>query len=105
MRAAIGDLRQRRIAGARGPGGEALVVKNTRDQIPNICFVVDNQNVICHGSSPSCQLPVAASIFVSLFVASAGSVVSDAGWFVSGSGSFISTFAAWPDTANRNRIQ
>src|SRR6267154_6578917 len=105
MRAAIGDFRQRRIAVARCPGGKTLVVQNTGNQIPNICFVVDNQNVICHGSSPSCQLPVAASIFVSLLVASVGLSVSDAGWFVSGTGSIISTFAAWPDTANRNRIQ
>src|SRR4030088_945259 len=105
MRAAIGDFRQPRIACARGPRGEALVVKNARNQITNICFVIDNQNVICHGSRLFCQLPVAALIFVSLLVASAGSAVSDAGCFVSGMGSFISIFGAWPDTANRNRIQ
>ena len=83
MRAAIGDFRQRRIAVARGPGGKTLVVENARNQIANIGFVIDNQNVICHGSRLSCQLPVAASIFVSLLVVSAGSVVSDSGAFVS----------------------
>src|SRR6266704_6074544 len=105
MRAAIGNFRQRRIAVARGPGGEALVVENARDQITNIGFVIDNQNVICHGSRLSCQLPVAASIFASLLVASAGPSVSDAGRFVSGAGSFTSAFGAWPDLAKRNRIQ
>jgi hypothetical protein len=44
--------RQRRIAVARGPGGEALVLQNARNQIANIGFVVDNQNVTCHGSRP-----------------------------------------------------
>ena len=83
MRPAIGDFRQRRIAVARGPGGKTLVVENAGNQIPNICFVIDNQNVICHGSRPSCQLPVAASIFVSLLVVSAGSAVPDSGCFVS----------------------
>ena len=68
MRTAIGDFRQRRIAVARGARGEALVVKDARNQIANIGFVIDNQNVICHGSRLSCQLPVAASIFVSLLV-------------------------------------
>src|SRR5258707_2662705 len=105
MRAAIGNFRQRRIAVARGPGGKTLVVKNARDQITNIGFVIDNQNVICHGSCLSCQLPVAASIFASLLVASAGPLVSDAGCFVSGPGSFTSAFGAWPDIAKRNRIQ
>src|ERR1700694_408419 len=105
MRAAIGDFRQRRIAVACGPGGKALVVQNAGNQIPDICFVVDNQNVICHGSSLSCQLPVAASIFGSLLVASDGSAVSDAGCFVSAAGSLTSTLGAWPEIANRSRIQ
>src|SRR5665647_1622638 len=94
MRAAVGDLRQRRIAVARGPGGESLVI--------------DNQNVTCHGSRLSCQLPLAASIFVSLLVASdvpsglvasGGPAVSVTGTFVSPSGAFAFAFAAWPDTA------
>ena len=63
MRPAIGNLRQRRIAVARGPGAEALVVQNARNEIANIGFVIDNQNVTCHGLHLSCQLPVAASIF------------------------------------------
>src|SRR5258707_4214475 len=105
MRAAIGNFRHRRIAIASGPGGEALVVKNARNQITNIGFVIDNQNVICHGSRLSCQLPVAASIFASLLVASAGPSGWDAGWFDSGAGSFTSGFGAWPDMAKRNRIQ
>src|ERR1700678_4286136 len=105
MRTSIGDFSQRRIAVARGPRSETLVFKNAGNQIPNICFVVDNQNVICHGSRLSCQLPVAASIFVSLLVASAGSTVPNAGRFVSGACPFASGFGAWPDTANRKRIQ
>src|SRR5438876_6148292 len=105
MRAAIGNFRQRRIAVARGARAETLVVKNARNQITNIGFVIDNQNVTCHGSRLSCQLPVAASIFASLLVASAGPSVSDAGCFVSAAGSFTSAFGAWPDMAKRNRIQ
>src|ERR1700722_14767493 len=112
IRTSIGDFSQRRIAVARGPGGETLVFKNPGNQIPNICFVVDNQNVICHGSRLSCQLPVAASIFASLLVAFAGSTVPDAGCLVSRACSFTSgaccvasDFGAWPDIANRNRIQ
>src|SRR5665647_894283 len=78
MGAAISDFRQRRIAVARGPGGESLVVENARDQIANISFVIDNQNVTCHGSRLSRQLPVAASTFVSLLVVAAGSEVPPA---------------------------
>ena len=70
MRAAIGDLRQRRIAVARGPGAKTLVVQNARNEVANIGLVVDNQNVTCHGLHLSCQLPVAASIFVSSLVVS-----------------------------------
>src|ERR1700716_837087 len=110
MRAAVGDFRQRRIAVARGSGRKTLVVQNARNQVANIGFVIDNQNVIGHGSRLSCQLPVAASIFVSLlvvsgFVVSWGSMVSGAGGFVSGGGGFASAFGAWPAIANRNRIQ
>src|SRR5665213_3376733 len=48
----------------------------------------------------SCQLPVAASIFGSLLVATAGAVVSDAGGFVSAVVvSLTSGLAAWPDPA------
>ena len=74
MRAAIGDLGQRRIAVARGPGGESFVFENARNEVANIGFVIDNQNVTCHGLHLSCQLPVAASIFVSSLVALAGLV-------------------------------
>ena len=49
MRPPVGDLRQRRIAVARGPRGEAFVFENAGNQIANIGFVVDDQNVICHG--------------------------------------------------------
>src|SRR6202158_5116181 len=105
MRAAIGDFRQRRIAVARRARGEALVVKNARNQITNIGFVIHNQNVTCHGSRLSCQLPVAASVLVSLSVASAGAAVSYAGCFVSRAGSLASTFGAWPEMAKRTRIQ
>ena len=105
MRPPIGDFRQRRIAVARGPGGKTFIVEDAGNQIPNIRLVIDNQNVICHGSPLPCQLPVAASIFVSLLVVSAGSMVPGAGGFVSASGSLTSGFAASPDMANRNRIQ
>src|SRR6266851_5352011 len=105
MRAAIGNFRECRIAVARGPGRKTLVFENPRNQIANIGFVIDNQNVICHRSRLSGQPPVAALILVSLLVASAGRAVSCAASFVSAADSFTSTFAAWPDTANRNRIQ
>src|SRR6266481_6158417 len=100
MRAAIGDLRQRGIAVARGPCGKALVVENARNQIANVGFVIDNQNITCHGSRPPCQLPVAALIFVSwlfvswifvswifasLLVVSPRSAVCPAGSFISAS--------------------
>src|SRR5439155_7769751 len=104
MRAAVGNFGQRRIAVARGPGAKALVVENARHQIANIGLVIDNQNVICHRSRPSGQLPVAAWIFVSLLVASAAPAVPDAFAFVSGTGPLVSDFAAWPDMANRSRI-
>src|SRR5258708_29337736 len=104
MRAAVGNFRQRRIAVTRSPGRKTLVVKNAGNQITNICFVIDNENVISHGSRLSCQLPVAASIFVSLLVSSAGSVVSDAGGFVFGAGSFPFGFRAWPALAAGNPI-
>src|ERR1700686_143439 len=114
MRTAVGDFRQRRIAVARGPGGESLIVKNPRDQITNIRLVIDNHNITCHRSRLSCQLPLAASIFVSLLVApevpsglvaSGGPAVSETGTFVSPSGAFASALAAWPETAKRSRIQ
>ena len=105
MRAAIGDFRQRRIAVARGPGGKTLVVENARNQIANIRFVIDNQNVICHGLRLSCQLPVAASIFVSMLVASAGSVGFGCRWFCFAACCFASAFGAWPEMAKRSRIQ
>src|SRR6266850_2760417 len=105
MRAAGSNFRERRIAVARGSGVKALVLQNTRNQIANIGFVIDNQNVICHRSRLSGQPPVAASILDSLLVASARSAVSGAVTFVSAAGSLTSTFAAWPDTANRNLIQ
>ena len=63
MRAAVGDLGQRRIAVARGPGTEAFVVQDARNEVTNIGFVVDNQNVTGHGLHLSCQLPVAALVF------------------------------------------
>ena len=69
MRAAVGNLGQRRIAVARGPGLEAFVFQDARNEVANIGFVVDNQNVTGHGLHLSCQLPVAASIFVSSLVA------------------------------------
>ena len=90
MRAAIGNLRQRRIAVACGPGAETFVVQNTRNEVANICFVVDNQNVTGHGLHLSCQLPVAAWIFVSLLVVASSSMVSDAGAFISAAGSVAS---------------
>jgi hypothetical protein len=42
MRATMGDFGQRRIAVARGPRAEALVIENSRYQIPNVRFVIDN---------------------------------------------------------------
>src|SRR5438105_7808761 len=106
MRAARGNPCQRRVAVARGAGSEALVYEDTCNQISNICFVIDNQNVTCHGSRLCCQLLVAALIFASSLVASVGSAVPDAVSFVSVSAfrSFAAAFGAWPDIAKRNRI-
>ena len=58
MRAAVGDLGQRGIAVARGPRRKPFVVQDARDEVANIGFVVDNQNVTRHGSRPpvSCLL-------------------------------------------------
>ncbi len=63
MRTAICDLRQRRIAVTRSARRKAFVVKNAGNEIPNIRFVVDNQNVTSHESA-LCFQPVAALIFV-----------------------------------------
>ena len=63
MRAAVGDLGKRRIAVARSAGIEAFVLQDARNEVTNIGFVVDNQNVTGHGLHLSCQLPVAASVF------------------------------------------
>src|ERR1700736_1333739 len=109
MRTAIGDFRQRGIAVARRPRGKALVVENARNQVPNVGFVIDNQNITCHGSRLPCQLPVAALIFASLLVVSSRPAVSTAGSFIACSFvstvcSFTSTLGACPDTANRIRI-
>src|SRR5205814_3650996 len=79
--------------------------QKTAYEITNICFVIDNQNVTCHGSRLCCQLPVAAIIFVWFSIASAGCVVSVTGDFVSSPSSLPSGFGAWPDMAKRNRIQ
>ena len=99
MRAAIGDLGQRGIAVARRPRRKPLVIEDARDEIADIGLVIDNQNVTCHGSRPACQLPVAASIFVSLLVASAGPLVSSAAAFVSADGccrcSLVASAAGW----------
>src|SRR5947208_12720324 len=85
MRPAVGYLGERRIAVARGPGHEALVFEDARNEIPNIGLIIDNQNFTCHGSRLFSQLPVEASIFVESLVFSAGSLVSADGSFVSGS--------------------
>src|SRR5438477_9250430 len=112
MRTAVGDLGERRIAVACGPGTEAFILQNARNEVADVCFVVDNQNVTGHGLHLSCQLPVAALIFGSSLVAVAASLVSEDGGFVSlsscffsGAGSLPSAFGAWPVTANRSRIQ
>lgn len=62
VRAAVGDLGKRRIAVARGARGEPLIVQDTRNEVTNVSFVVDNQNVTCHGLHLRCQSPVAALI-------------------------------------------
>jgi len=41
MRTAIGDLGERRIAVARGPRTEAFVRPDARNEVADICFVVD----------------------------------------------------------------
>src|SRR5439155_3103118 len=98
MRPAVGDFRQRGIAVPRRAGRKSLVVENARHEIANIGFVIDNQNVTSHGLHLSCQLPVvAASIFDSLLVVSAGSLVSDSGSFISLPGSLAAALGACPD--------
>src|SRR3954449_12391531 len=105
MRAPVGNLRQRRIAVARGPCGEPLVLENARNQIADIRLVIDNQNIIrCHGFPLSCQLPVAASIFGWVLVASDGSAGSVLDRVTSSFGA-SSAFAALPEMAKRSRIQ
>src|SRR4051812_49628839 len=108
MRPAVGDLSQRRIAVARSPCGEAFVLQNARNEVADVCFVVDNQNVTGHGLHLSCQLPVAASILVSSLVAVVASLVPEEGAFVSAPCSLVSAacgsaacslplaFGAWP---------
>src|SRR5215475_740170 len=110
MRPTIGDFIQRRIAVARRPGRKPLVVENARHQFANIGFVIDNQNVTSHGSRLSCQLPVAASILVSLLVVSGGALVSAADAIESAVGCLASPactsiFFARPVMAKRSRIQ
>jgi hypothetical protein len=58
------DLRERLITVARRPRREPLVLENARDKIANIRFVVDYQNVMCHGWCLPCQLLFATSVFV-----------------------------------------
>src|SRR4029077_6287945 len=117
VRATVGDLGQRRIAVARGPCGEAFILEDARNEVADVCFVVDNQNVTGHGLHLSCQLPVAASILASSLVALVASLVSEEGVFVSAPCFFVSAacvaascplpsaFGAWPETAKRSRIQ
>src|ERR1043166_5086400 len=103
MRTAVGNLGKRRIAVARGTSGESLVFENARNQIADICLVIDNQNITSHGFPLSCQLPVAASIFVLSWVVSGGSAVSSLDCVIPPSG-FVCALAAWPDIAKRSRI-
>ena len=79
---AVGNLRQRGIAVARGPGVETFVFENTGNEVANIGFVIDNQNVTGHGLHLSCQLPDAALSFVSSLVADAVALVSTDDAFV-----------------------
>src|SRR5436190_16438718 len=108
MRTPAADLGQRRVAVARGAGRKSLVLEDTGHEIADIGFVIDNQNVTGHGLHLSCQLPVAASIFVSMCVGSGGVLVSAAAIFVSGPCGLASSalsFLACPVTAKRSRIQ
>src|SRR6185295_3427298 len=82
MRTTRGNLAKRGIAVARGPGTETFVIQDARNEVTNIGFVIDNQNVTGHGLHLSCQLPVAASVFASSLVAIAASLVPPAGAFV-----------------------
>ena len=100
MRPAIGDLGQRRIAVARGPGGETLVVENARNQIANICLVVDNQNVICHGLRP--VLSVACCGFDFCFIVSR---VMPAQWFRIPAVSFQCRHPCLPGSVHGRRWQ
>src|SRR5690349_10444129 len=86
MRTAVGDLRKCGIAVARGARRKPFVVQDAGDEVADVGFIVDNENVTRHGSRPACQLPVAASIFGSLLVASAAPLVSVAAIFVSAGG-------------------
>src|SRR3954471_16579382 len=45
---APGDFIQPAVGVMRLPGLEALVFKDARDQVANIVFVVDDQNIQCH---------------------------------------------------------
>jgi hypothetical protein len=46
----ICDFCQGRIAIARRSRRKTLVVKNPSDKVTNVGFVIDNQNIACHGS-------------------------------------------------------
>jgi hypothetical protein len=82
MGTSVGNLGERGIAVARGPGIEAFVFQNSGNEVANIGFIIDNQNVTGHGLHLSCQLPDAALNFVSSLVADAVALVSTADAFV-----------------------
>ena len=108
-RPAVGDLRERRIAVARGPCRKSLVVENPRDKVTNVGFVIDNQNITCHRIRP--YLVACCSFgfgfFISRFLLPAGFLsgrLCFSGSCAVPAGCAVSAAAAWPDIANRSRI-
>jgi hypothetical protein len=46
---AAGDMRQRVVAVSRGARDKAFILQDAGNELPDVRFVINNENVICHG--------------------------------------------------------
>src|SRR6266496_5881298 len=47
----VGERRQRRIAVAREPRLIAFILENPRNELPDVGFVIDDENIGCHNTT------------------------------------------------------
>ena len=46
---AASDMRQRIVAVSRGARDKAFILQDAGNELPDVRFVINNENVICHG--------------------------------------------------------